>query len=130
MSRSDATLSQVEKFLSEFKMKSRIFGIVYNMDKNENRQTMIDLELFGDKRDKVIYNLNARDYYQGPESNINNPNEGNVWMFGVGVYERNKRKKIPIYIKIYITVLQGEPNYCISFHRAKFKMIFPYKTEL
>jgi hypothetical protein len=38
--------------------------------------------------------------------------------------------EIPIYIKIYITKVNGAPNYCISFHIAKFEMTFPYKTTL
>ena len=56
--------------------------------------------------------------------------EGPVWMFGIGIKKRGKKKKLPIYIKIYITKTEGASNYCISFHVAKFEMLFPYKTEL
>lgn len=52
-----ATREEVEAFLNEFKEKAKVFGIVYNEDKGENRQTLLDLELFGSKRDQYILNL-------------------------------------------------------------------------
>ena len=65
------------------------------------------------------------------EKNDYDDQEGDVWMFGIGIKKkRGKKKKIPIYIKIYITKVNGAPNFCISFHKAKFDMVFPYKQEL
>lgn len=125
-----ATREEVEAFLNEFKEKAKVFGIVYNEDKGENRQTLLDLELFGSKRDQYILNLRPEDYYQGPDENDYDKEEGPVWMFGIGIKKRGKKKKLPIYIKIYITKADGASNYCISFHVAKFEMSFPYKTEL
>ena len=51
-------------------------------------------------------------------------------MFGIGIKKRGKKKKIPIYIKIYITKVNGAANFCISFHKARFEMTFPYKETL
>ena len=130
MADNKATKEEVEAFLNEFKEKAKVFGIIYNDDKGENRQTLLALELFGSKRDEYILNLLPEDYYQGPDENDYDKKEGPVWMFGIGIKKRGKKKKLPIYIKIYITKTEGASNYCISFHVAKFEMLFPYKTEL
>ena len=125
-----ATLEEIEAFLNEFKEKSKVFGIKYDIDKEENFRTLLELEMPGARRDEYIYNLKPEDYNQGPGINDYDPKEGMVWMFGIGIKKRGKKKKIPIYIKIYITKVNGAPNFCISFHEAKFDMVFPYKQEL
>lgn len=130
MADNNATLEQVDTFLKEFQVKARVFGINYNNDKEENLQTLFDLGIFASKRDEYILSLRPEDYYQGPDANDYDPEEGDVWMFGIGIKKRGKRKKIPIYIKIYITRVDGAANYCISFHVAKFEMTFPYKATL
>lgn len=130
MAGNNATKEEVEAFLNEFKEKAKVFGIVYNDDKGENRQTLFDLELFGSKRDQYILDLRPEDYYQGPDENDYDRDEGPVWMFGIGIKKRGKKKRLPVYIKIYNTKAEGASNYCISFHVAKFEMSFPYKTEL
>lgn len=114
----------------EFQVKASVFGINYNIDKEENQQTLFDLEMPASKRDEYILSLKPEDYYQGPDKNDYNAEEGDVWMFGIGIRKKGRGKKIPIYIKIYITKVNGAPNYCISFHKAKFKMDFPYKSTL
>jgi hypothetical protein len=130
MADNKATLEEVAAFLNEFKEKAKVFGIVYNIDKEENQQTLFDLELFGSKRDQYILNLRPEDYYQGPDTNDYDEEEGPVWMFGIGIKKRGKKGKVPIYIKIYITKAEGASNYCISFHIARFPMSFPYKIEI
>ena len=130
MAGNTATYDEVKVFLDEFKAKASVFGIVYNMDKEENLQTLLDLELFGSKRDSYILDLRPEDYYQGPDENDYDNKEGPVWMFGIAIKKKGKRGKVPIYIKIYITKTEGSPNYCISFHTAKFPMTFPYKSEI
>ena len=130
MADNEATLEEVAAFLNEFKEKAKVFGIVYNIDKEENQQTLFDLELFGSKRDQYILNLRPEDYYQGPDTNDYDEEEGPVWMFGIGIKKRGKKGKVPIYIKIYITKAEGASNYCISFHIARFPMSFPYKIEI
>lgn len=130
MADNKATLEQVEAFLKEFQVKARIFGIVYNVEKEENQQTLLDLELPAYKRDEYILSLKPIDYYQGPGENDYDPKEGRVWMFGIGIKKNGRGKKIPVYIKIFTTKVNGAPNYCISFHIAKFKMYFPYKETI
>lgn len=130
MADNKATLNEVKAFLNEFHQKAKVFGITYNNDKEENMQTLFDLELPPNTRDEYILNLLPEDYYQGPSDNEYGEDEGQVWMFGIGIKKKGKGKKIPIYIKIYITKYANAPTYCISFHKAKFEMEFPYKVEL
>ena len=130
MAENNATLDEIETFLNEFKEKAKVFGIVYNIEKEENLQTLLELELFGSTRDRYIMSLRPEDYYQGPDENDYDKDEGNVWMFGIGIRKRGKKKKIPIYIKIYVTKEERAANYCISFHIARFEMKFPYKTQI
>lgn len=128
MSETLSTIEEIDAFLKEFKEKAKIFGISYNIEKEENLQTQLDLELFGDKRDKYILKLRAVDYCKGPEPNDYDHDDGPVWIFGIGIRKNGKGKKIPIYIKIYISKASG--TFCISFHVAKYELHFPYKTIL
>ena len=125
-----ATLEEIEAFLNEFKTKSKVFGINYAIDKKENEQTLLDLEMRASDRSKYLYELTPQNYYQGPGKNNYSDEEGDVWMFGIGIKKKRSKRIIPIYIKIYITRRNGEANFCISFHEAKFDMVFPYKNRL
>ena len=80
MADNNATLEPVDAFLKEFQAKATVFGIDYNIDKEENQQTLFDLEIPASKRDEYILSLNPEDYYQGPDVNDYDPEEGNVWM--------------------------------------------------
>lgn len=76
MADNKATLDEVKAFLNEFHQKTRVFGITYNNDKEENMQTLLDLELPSNKRDEYILNLLPEDYYQGPSDNEYGEDEG------------------------------------------------------
>lgn len=75
MADNNATLEQVDAFLKEFQAKAKVFGINYNIDKEENQQTLFDLEIPASKRDEYILSLNPEDYYQGPDVNDYDPEE-------------------------------------------------------
>jgi len=131
MAGNTATLEEIGAFLEEFQEKAKVFGIYYNIEKEENLQTLFDLEIKAKDRDKYILGLKAVDYYQGPDRNDYDPDEGLVWMFGIGIKKKGKKgPKIPIYIKIFVQKRDGAPTFCISFHKAKFDMKFPYKDTL
>lgn len=70
------------------------------------------MELSGSKRDELILNLKPEDYYQGPDTNQDDSEEGDVWMFGIGIKKRGKRKKIPM--KCFFLI---KPNYEKSVYR-------------
>ena len=72
-----ATLEEIEAFLTEFKNKSKVFGIKYDLDKEENFKTLLELEMPGTRRDEYIYNLKPEDYYQGP--GINDTTQKKEW---------------------------------------------------
>ena len=101
-----ATLEEIEAFLTEFKETSKIFGIKYDIDKEENLRTLLELEMPGARRDEYIYNLKPEDYYQGPGINDYDPKEGMVWMFGIGIKKRGKKKKIPIFLSFIQYILR------------------------
>ncbi len=90
MAENNATLDEIETFLNEFKEKAKVFGIVYNIEKEENLQTLLELELFGNIRDRYILSLKPEDYYQGPDENEYDKDEGKVWMFGIGIRKSGK----------------------------------------
>lgn len=60
MADNNATLEQVDAFLKEFQAKAKVFGIDYNIDKEENQQTLFDLEIPASKRDEYILSLTPR----------------------------------------------------------------------
>ena len=98
MADNNATLEQVDAFLKEFQVKAKVFGIDYNIDKEENQQTLFDLEISASKRDECILSLKPEDYYQGPDVNDYDSEDGDVWMFGIGIKKRGRGKTIPIYL--------------------------------
>lgn len=57
MADNKATLEQVDAFLKEFQEKARVFGIRYNDNKDENLQTLFDLEMQPQKRDEYLLAL-------------------------------------------------------------------------
>lgn len=99
MADNKATLDEVITFLNEFQQKAKVFGIIYNNDKEENMQTLFDLELPPNKRDEYILNLLPEDYYQGPSDNEYGAKEGPVWIFGIGIKKRVRVRKYQYTLK-------------------------------
>ncbi|MCP9746239.1 toxin [Lacihabitans sp. CS3-21] len=109
----------VEQFLHDFKLKLRIYDIIFLDSRNKNLQTLIDLEIKPLERRKVIENLKVEDYSVGPIPDQNFVGS-DLWVFGKQL--KNK--------EIYIKISMGLPNkktICISFHTAEFQMEYPLK---
>lgn len=113
---------EVKRFLDEFRIKMRMWGIILRLDRtnNKNMQALADLEITQTEAHKIIERLEIQDYCEGPlqekMSNI-----GDMWVFGKSV--KNK--------EIYIKVTMGHPGLqviCISFHIALYKMNYPLKN--
>lgn len=113
-----AKKSDVEQFLKQFKVKLKVFDVVY-IGRNKNTQALLDMEWVPATRTKVLENLEAEDYCEGPlEETFHG--SGNMWVFG----------RIVSGTEIYIKVAMGQQNnsvICISFHEAEHSLDYPFK---
>lgn len=115
------TKEEVEKFLADFYIKVKIFGIRFRDDRKKNRDAILDLEISPRLRETIIMSLEWKDYSEGPITDELN-NYGEMWVFGKDV------KGAEVYIKITM----GAPNtntICISFHKAEYPMSYPLKNS-
>ena len=60
------TKEDVEKFLGNFYVKVKIFGIRFRDDRGKNRNTLFDLENSPQLREKVVMSLKWNDYSEDP----------------------------------------------------------------
>lgn len=110
--------SDVEQFLNQFKIKLKVFDVVY-IGRDKNTQTLLDMELVPAARTKVLKNLETEDYCEGPlEETFHGA--GNMWVFGKEVSGNE------IYIKVAMGK-SGNSVICISFHLAEFPLVYPFK---
>ena len=115
------TKEQVEKFLEDFSLKVKIFGIRFRDDRQKNQNSLVELGITPNQRMEVIMNLSCYDYSEGPIVDALN-NQGEMWVFGKDVRGN----------EIYIKITLGKPNahtICISFHKAEHPMSYPLKNE-
>jgi len=112
--------SDVEQFLNQFKIKLKVFDVVY-IGRDKNAQALLDMEWVPAARTKILENLETDDYSEGPlEETIHGA--GNMWVFG---------KKISG-SEIYIKIAMGQQNnsvICISFHKAEQPLKYPFKES-
>lgn len=110
--------SDVEQFLNQFKVKLKVFDVVY-IGRDKNAQALLDVELVPAARTKILENLETENYCEGPlEETMHGA--GNMWVFGTEVSGN----------EIYIKVAMGQPNnsvICISFHLAEHPLEYPFK---
>ena len=113
------TIRAVEAFLADFHSKMKIWNVFYLDDRGKNTQTLADLELRSADRTKILENLKASDYSEGPlVEQIYGGRD--MWVFGKEV------KKHEVYIKITLGSV-GCNVLCISFHIAEHPMNYPLK---
>jgi hypothetical protein len=115
-----ATPIEIQAFLQDFHLKMDIWGIVFRDDRGKNTQTLLDLEITKDFRNKVLKALTIEDYTNGPLPDRLNKGAA-MWVFGKAVKDQ----------EIYIKITMGVPNakaICISFHIAEHPMEYPYRT--
>lgn len=108
----------VDEFLKRFKMKLKVFNIIY-VGREKNTETLLDLEITPADRTHIISNLNSSDYCKGPlEETMHG--RGEMWVFGKKI---NKKE-------IYIKIAMGYTNssvICISFHEADGPLDYPFR---
>lgn len=117
-----ADREDVEAFLREFHQKMKVWSILFRDDRGKNAQTLAELELRPNEREKVLMGLEVENYSQGPiEDTILGGSD--LWVFGTIV------KNEEIYIKVTFG-MPGNPGViCISFHIAEYEMRYPFKTN-
>jgi hypothetical protein len=111
--------SEVGAFLKDFKVKMKIWDVLFRDDRGKNLQALIELEITPSERKKVLEQIEIKDFSEGPL--IENLYGGaEMWVFGKTV------KKKEVYIKITMGVINSSVL-CISFHLAQHKMQYPLK---
>ena len=113
---------QVAVFLKEFKSivtEGRGLDVI---NRETNRDALIELNITKQIRKKEILSLSKEDYCSGPKPDKDML--GDIWEFG----------KIINGEEVYIKLKIAEPGNeriakCISFHKAKFQLIFPLKKQ-
>ena len=91
------TKEQVEKFLEDFSLKVKIFGIRFRDDRQKNQNSLIEIGITPNQRMEVIASLNCYDYSDGPIVDALS-NQGEMWVFGKD-FRGNE-----IYIKITLKI--------------------------
>ena len=114
-----ATKTQVEKFLKDFKIKTKICGLLFRDDRGKNKETLQQLDLVPAYREIIIKTLKVEDYVDGPVVDTLNK-VGEMWVFGKDYKQRE------IYIKIMLGRLNCQ-TICISFHIAEHPLQYPFK---
>ena len=110
----------VSAFLEAFKVKMKVWQVLFRDDRGKNMQTLLDLELKPADRVKVLEALEISNYSQGPvPDDLHKGPE--MWVFG------SKVKNREVYIKITMG-LPGTSVICISFHLATYNMTYPFKA--
>lgn len=114
-----ATATEVVIFLDDFKVKMRIWGVLYLDNRSKNIQTLLDLNLQPFERTEILEELSVQDYAQGPlkDSYFNG---ANMWVFGKWI------KGQEVYIKITLGMFNAQ-TVCISFHIAERPLTYPFK---
>ena len=116
-----ATKEEINRFLTQFYEKKRIWQIIFRDDRGKNFSTLSALEIIPKDREKIIDSITLTDYSEGPlEEKLYGGSE--MWVFGKFL------KGKEIYIKISLG-FSSSAVICISFHLAERSMSYPYKLK-
>ena len=111
---------EVRWFLKEFKQIVTSGSGLYVVPRRPNTEGLIELGLTAKIRTNLILGLSVKDFCSGPEPDYDQP--GEVWIFGLDF------DGMDIYIKLKIAqVGSAKIAKCISFHKAKFVLRYPFK---
>ena len=114
-----ATKEEVKTFLNDFKIKYKVFDIIFRDQRDKNSLTLLQLDISPFKRREIIEAIYIDDYSEGP---LDDALYGiaSMWVFGKKVKDQ----------EIYIKISMGQSNsrvICISFHVAERRMRYPFK---
>ncbi len=119
MEETTITKEDVEKFLTLFYQKVKIFGILFRNDRGKNQQALLELDITPKMRESIVMQVKAEDYVKGPLTDTLN-HDTDLWVFGKDV------KGKEVYIKITMGA-SGSSTICISFHVAERKLRYLFK---
>ncbi|MBX2952089.1 MAG: hypothetical protein KF870_06260 [Leadbetterella sp.] len=111
----------VAQFLDDFKVKMKVWDIIFMDDRAKNVKTLSLLEISPGERKKIIEGLSLEDYAEGPVPDKQFLGD-DLWVFGMVVKQQ----------EIYIKISLGLPNkrvICVSFHVAEYPMKYPFKHK-
>ncbi|PWG79301.1 toxin [Pararcticibacter amylolyticus] len=116
-----SSLEEIEAFLQDFRVKYKVFDIIFRDGREKNADTLFKLDITRVQRREIIEAIIATDYVEGP---LDDRLYGiaSMWVFG------KRYKQTELYIKISL----GAPNsnvICISFHQAERTMRYPYRRH-
>jgi hypothetical protein len=117
-----STQAEVEAFLQDFRVKYKVFDIIFRDAREKNAKTLLMLDITTLKRREIIESIVAADYMEGP---LDDQLYGmaSMWVFG------KMFRQTELYIKISLGA-QNSRVICISFHPAERAMRYPFKTQL
>lgn len=107
----------LKKFCEKMEQSKNSFIIV---DRKEFKDELANLGISIYTAKAIIGSLTYENYCKGPEIDDRNPNE-NLWIFGF------KFANHDLYIKLSDDF--SHKAKCISFHRPKYDMDFPYNNQ-
>jgi hypothetical protein len=110
----------VKEFLTDMKSIINAHGIVF-VPRRDLTKTFPSLGITESVARDEILNLSASDYVSGPSSDENGL-DGEVWIFGSSLDE----KEVYIKLKIYGPIGSKKAK-CISFHEAERRIHYPLK---
>ncbi|MBS1941268.1 MAG: toxin [Bacteroidetes bacterium] len=113
------TPAEVEAFLKEFHARMKVFGVYFRDRREKNTVAVFELGITRNERIKVLEELNAMDYSEGPIKDWDGGPA--LWVFG------KELKAQELYIKITLGVSGDGKVTCISFHAAEHPMKFPLR---
>ena len=110
---------KVAEFLKTFKQRRQEVGWLNVVNRQKNREALLELELTKSQAEDIILSLTPEDYCEGPLAD--KQGSGQVWVFGR--IEEGKE----VYIKLKLTTTDAP--ICLSFHPAKQSLQYPLKGK-
>lgn len=109
---------EIEKFIKEYSQCISDHNLYFL---KRSQDGILELGLTVDIAKEIVQSLKKSNYVSGPEEDTDFK-QFNVWVFGVSI----ENQSYEIYIKLSDRKDNQRPV-CISFHKAKKSMIYPFK---
>ena len=113
------TPAEVEAFLAEFHARMKVWDVLFLDRREKNTASVVDLGITPNQRRKVLEELSATDYSEGPKKDDGGGPD--LWIFGKAL------KGADLYIKVTLGRTRTGSVVCISFHPAEHDMKFPLR---